>query len=65
MEYLVGHKINPITVIHDMDFVAEAFERTIVLAHRKVLLDGGTREIILQKDILVQAGLNLAREVSV
>lgn len=42
-----------------MDFVAEAFERTIVLAKGKVLLDGATREIFLQKEVLVQAGLNL------
>ncbi|MEK3800778.1 ABC transporter ATP-binding protein [Peribacillus sp. FSL H8-0477] len=48
-----------ITIIHDMDFVAEAFERTIVLAKGKVLLDGATREIFLQKEVLVQAGLNL------
>lgn len=48
-----------ITIIHDMDFVAETFERTIVLANRKILLDGTTREIFLQKEVLVQAGLNL------
>lgn len=48
-----------ITIIHDMDFVAETFERTIVLANGKILLDGTTREIFLQKEVLVQAGLNL------
>ena len=48
-----------ITIIHDMDFVAEVFERTIVLGNGKVLLDGTTREIFLQKDVLVKAGLNL------
>lgn len=48
-----------ITIIHDMDFVAESFERTIVLAEGKVLLDGTTREIFLNKEVLVQAGLNL------
>ncbi|MEC2057320.1 ABC transporter ATP-binding protein [Peribacillus psychrosaccharolyticus] len=48
-----------ITIIHDMDFVAETFARTIVLANGKILLDGTTREIFLQKDVLVQAGLNL------
>lgn len=48
-----------ITIIHDMDFVAETFERTIVLANGKILLDGTTGEIFLQKEVLVQAGLNL------
>lgn len=34
-----------LTIIHDMDFVAETFERTIVFSQGKVLLDGGTREV--------------------
>lgn len=43
------------TIIHDMDFVAENFERTIVFNQGKVLLDGHTREVFSQKDILAQA----------
>jgi energy-coupling factor transport system ATP-binding protein len=43
------------TIIHDMDFVAENFERTIVLSEGKVLLDGDTRSVFSQKDILRQA----------
>ena len=34
-----------LTIIHDMDFVAECFERTLVFAKGKVLLDGPTAEV--------------------
>ncbi|HYE82276.1 MAG TPA: ATP-binding cassette domain-containing protein [Clostridia bacterium] len=34
-----------LTIIHDMDFVAETFERTMVFSRGKVLLDGSTREV--------------------
>lgn len=46
-----------ITIIHDMDFVAEAFERTIVFAQGKVLLDGPTREVYAQDEVLKTAYL--------
>lgn len=43
------------TIIHDMDFVAENFERTIVFNQGKVLLDGDTRKVFSQQDILEAA----------
>jgi len=43
------------TIIHDMDFVAENFERTIVFNEGRVLLDGDTRFVFSQKDILSKA----------
>ncbi|MEG1457881.1 MAG: ABC transporter ATP-binding protein [Acetivibrio sp.] len=46
-----------ITIIHDMDFVAETFERAIVFAQGKILLDGTTREVFAEKDILKEAYL--------
>lgn len=46
-----------ITIIHDMDFVAEVFERTIVFAEGKVLLDGKTREVFDNGEILKKAYL--------
>jgi energy-coupling factor transport system ATP-binding protein len=46
-----------ITIIHDMDFVAENFERAIVFAQGNILLDGTTREVFAQKEILEQAYL--------
>ncbi len=46
-----------LTIIHDMDFVAECFERTIVFAKGKVLLDGPTAEVFSKRDELEQAYL--------
>jgi energy-coupling factor transport system ATP-binding protein len=46
-----------LTIIHDMDFVAETFERTLVFAEGKVLLDGSTREVYGQPDVLRQSHL--------
>ena len=45
------------TIIHDMDFVAENFERTIVFNKGKVLLDGDTREVFSQKEVLREANV--------
>lgn len=43
------------TIIHDMEFVAENFERTIVFSEGRVLLDGDTREVFSKRDVLRQA----------
>lgn len=47
-----------IAILHDMDFVAESFERVIVMAHGKVLADGTKEEVFAQKDILGQARID-------
>jgi len=41
-----------ITISHDMKFVVENFTRTIVLCKGSVLLDGSTKEVFAQPDIL-------------
>lgn len=46
-----------LTIIHDMDFVAENFDRTIVFNEGKVLLDGSTREVFSHKDVLEEANV--------
>ncbi|MBE6023729.1 MAG: ABC transporter ATP-binding protein [Cellulosilyticum sp.] len=48
-----------LTIIHDMDFVAECFERTIVLSKGKVLLDGSTKEVFTQEAVLKEAYLEM------
>ena len=37
-----------IAILHDMDFVAEKFERVIVMAHGTILADGTSEEIFAQ-----------------
>jgi len=43
-----------ITITHDIDFCAENFERVIALSKGQVLLDGPTREVLGQEEILAQ-----------
>lgn len=46
-----------ITIIHDMDFVAECFERVIVFTQGKMLMDDCTREIFSREEELKKAYL--------
>lgn len=43
------------TIIHDMDFVADCFERTIVMNKGEILLGGGTKAVFSKKSILEEA----------
>ncbi len=46
-----------IAILHDMDFVAENFERVIIMAHGQVLADGTAKEVFLQEEALKKARL--------
>lgn len=46
-----------IAILHDMDFVAENFERVIVMAHGTVLADGRAEEVFEQEKALKKACL--------
>ena len=46
-----------IAILHDMDFVAENFERVIIMAHGQVLADGIAKEVFAQEDALKKARL--------
>ena len=46
-----------IAILHDMDFVAENFERVIVMAHGTVLADGRAEEVFEQEEALKKACL--------
>ena len=41
-----------IAILHDMDFVAENFERVIIMAHGQVLADGTAKEVFAQEEVL-------------
>ena len=44
-----------LAILHDMDFVAENFERVIVMAHGQVLADGTREEVFAQEEVLKKA----------
>ena len=46
-----------IAILHDMDFVAENFERVIIMAHGQVLADGSARDVFMQDEALKTARL--------
>lgn len=48
-----------ITIIHDMEFVADNFERAIVLYQGKAAFDSSTREVFSQKELLQEANLDI------
>jgi energy-coupling factor transport system ATP-binding protein len=41
-----------LAITHDMDFCAENFERLVVMGQGKILLDGPTRQVIAEDEIL-------------
>lgn len=46
-----------IAILHDMDFVAEYFDRAIIMAHGRILADGNIRYIFSQDSALEEARL--------
>ena len=43
-----------ITITHDIDFCAEYFDRVIVMLDGQKLLDGPTRQVLSQADLLAE-----------
>lgn len=46
-----------ICITHDMEFVAENFDRVIIMSQGRIVQDGKTREILTQIDVLREARL--------
>ncbi|MDW0108887.1 ABC transporter ATP-binding protein [Sporosarcina aquimarina] len=46
-----------VCILHDMDFVAETFEHTVILGGGRVLFNGETRTAFSQDELLREAGL--------
>lgn len=54
---LTGRGKALVTITHDMEFVADNYERTIVMCQKKVIADGKTKDIFFQEDIMKKAML--------
>lgn len=48
-----------ISILHDMNFVAECFERVIIMVHGEILADGTPEEIFQKPALLKQARLEM------
>lgn len=44
-------------ILHDMDFAADVFERTVVMKQGEVILDGQTMDVFSKREILEEAHL--------
>lgn len=44
---------------HDLNMIMDTCERTILLSDRKVIKDGNTKEILLDKELMEESGLEL------
>lgn len=54
VEHLKERHKTVITITHDIDFCAEHFERVAVMAEGKLLIEGPTREVLAQADLLAR-----------
>lgn len=46
-----------VTITHDMEFVAENFQRLIIMCNKKIVADGTTLEVFSYKEIMEEAKL--------
>ena len=49
---MTGKGVAMVTISHDMDFVAENFDRVVAMAHKKVVLDAPAREVFWNDAVL-------------
>ena len=54
---LTGRGKAIVTITHDMEFVADNYNRVIVMCQKKVLADGKTEEVFFEKEIMDRAML--------
>jgi energy-coupling factor transport system ATP-binding protein len=55
IEELKQRKKTVIAITHDIDFCAEHFERAVVMAHGRVLLEGPARQVLGETEALAQS----------
>ncbi len=55
LEYFSNKKIGCITISHDMEFVAENFQRVVVMTNHKVGFDGNTEQAFENEELLRSA----------
>jgi len=46
-----------VVVTHDIEFVAENFNRVVVMSGGRIIADGKAKDVLYDKDVLVKAGL--------
>ncbi len=54
---LTGRGKAIVTITHDMEFVAENYDRVIVMCQKKVIANGRTRDVFFEKEVMDRAML--------
>lgn len=55
LDILQEREIGVITITHDMEFVADNFERVVAMANKHIIADGTAREVFSREDVLKQS----------
>ncbi|MBU5889866.1 energy-coupling factor transporter ATPase, partial [Vibrio cholerae O1] len=58
IKQLVLQNKTVIAVLHDMNFVAQVFDRVVVIDDGHPIFDGSPRDVFSRKDVLSQASLD-------
>lgn len=55
LQYLKDQKIGVITITHDMEFVADNFNRVIAMANKHIIADGTAKDIFSQDSVIAES----------
>ena len=56
---LSSQGVGVITISHDMEFVAENFDRVIAMAHKNVIMDASMREVFWTREVVEAARISM------
>ena len=55
LSFLQEKGIGVITITHDMEFVADNFQRVVAMAHKHIIADGTPRDIFSRDEIIEES----------
>lgn len=59
IDALSAEGVGVITISHDMEFVADNFDRVIAMAHKNVIMDAGMREVFWTPEIVEESRISM------
>lgn len=59
IERLSAEGVGVITISHDMEFVADNFDRVIAMAHKNVIVDSDVREVFWNKAVIEESRISM------
>lgn len=59
IDELAGEGVGVITISHDMEFVADNFDRVIAMAHKNVILDADMRTVFWSPEVIEESRIGM------